>query len=122
MDLGTRLRELRKQKNKTLRDVNDDLGISYSNLAQIERNEHSCTADTLKILAKYYDVSIDYILGKTDNPNAQIVSVADSYGSITKIEYELLDRVKGLTIEDFIKINEYIDFLKSKNKGGNDEK
>ena len=77
MDLGTRLRTLRKEKHKTLRDINDDLGISYSNLAAIERGEHNCNADTLRMLAQYYNVSTDYLLGKTDNPNARIVIVMD---------------------------------------------
>ena len=113
MDLGTRLKQLRKEKHKTLRNINDDLGLSYSNLAAIERGEHNCNADTLKMLAQYYGVSTDYLLGKTDNPNAQIISVADVDGTLTKIEYELLDKVKGLTIEDFIEINRYIDFIKS---------
>lgn len=120
MDLGTRLKQLRKEKHKTLRDVNNDLGLSYSNLASIERGEHNCNADTLKMLAQYYGVSTDYLLCKTDNPNAQIISVADADGTLTKIEYELLDKVKGLTIEDFIEINRYIDFIKSKK--GNESK
>ena len=121
MTLGDKLRELRNSKRKTLRDVNEDLGINYSNLAQIERGEHNCNADTLRMLAQYYGVTTDYLLGKTDNPNAQIVSVADSDGSITKIEYELLDKVKGLTIEDFIEINKYIDYLKSKKDTKNEK-
>ena len=122
MDLGTRLRELRTKKRITLRQVQEDTGINFSNLAQIERGEHSANSETLKILANYYGVSYDFLLGNTNNPNAQIISVADADGTLTKIEYELLDKVKGLTIDDIIKINEYIDFLKSKNKGGSDEK
>lgn len=122
MEFKNRLRALRKEKGKTLQEVADSLGMSKSNLSELETGEHGCTNSTLTLLAQYYNVSTDYLLGKTDNPNARIVSVADSDGSITKIEYELLDKVKGLTIDDFIKINEYIDFLKSKNKGGSDEK
>jgi transcriptional regulator with XRE-family HTH domain len=116
MTIGERLRELRKEKRKTLRDINDGLGISYSNLAQIERGEHGCNAETLNILAQYFNVSMDYILGKTDNPKATIIQVADSDGSITSIEYELLDKVKGFTTDDMQKVFEYVDFIKSKSE------
>lgn len=119
MILGERLKELRKNKQKTLRQVNDDTGISFSNLAEIERGEHGCNAETLNILAKYYNVSADYLLGKTDNPNAIVMQVLDNDGSITEVEYTLIDKLKGLTIEDMIKVDEYVDFLKSKNKGDN---
>lgn len=117
MTTGERLRELRKTKRKTLRDVNIDLGVSYSNLAAIERGEHGCNADTLNKLAAYYDVSIDYLLGKTNNPNATIIQVASMDGFVTNVEYELLDKIKGFTVDDMKKLDEYIEFLKSKNKG-----
>ncbi len=64
---GDRLRELRKEKRKTLREVNEDTGISYSGLASIERGENSCNASTLKILSEYYGVSTDYLLGNTSS-------------------------------------------------------
>lgn len=63
---GDRLRELRREKGKTLREVNVDTGISYSGLASIERGENSCNTSTLKILADYYDVPTDYLLGSAE--------------------------------------------------------
>ena len=114
MTLGEKLRELRKQKQKTLRDINNDLGISYSNLAAIERGEHNCNADTLKILAQYYGVTTDYLLGKTDNPKAIKVKVFDADGTITECQQELIDATQGFTTDDFNELNKYIDFLKMK--------
>lgn len=122
LTIGERLRELRKEKRKTLRQVNDDTGIDYSNLAQIERGVHGCNADTLNILANYYNVSMDYLLGKTDNPKATIIQVADSDGSITSIEYEIMDKIKGFTNEDMQKVLEYVDFIKSKSEVKKSEK
>ena len=120
MNLGERLKELRKNKHKTLRQVSEDTTISNSNLSEIENGIHGCNADTLNILAKYYNVSVDYLLGKTDNPSATIVTFTayDADGTITNVEYEMLKKLKDLTAEDMIKVDEYIDFIKSKNKGG----
>ena len=119
MTIGERLRDLRKEKRKTLREVGIETGIDYSGLAQIERGERNCNTTTFDILAKYYNVSADYLLGKTDNPNAIVMQVLDNDGSITEVEYTLIDKLKGLTIEDMVKVDEYVDFLKSKNKGDN---
>jgi len=119
---GIRLRELRKNKGKTLREVGKETNIAYSGLATIERGERICNSSTLDILATYYDVTTDYLLGKSNNPNAINVSVADADGYMTTIEYQLLDKMKGFTIEDFKKLDEYIDFLKSKKGDNNNEK
>lgn len=114
MTLGEKLRELRKQKQKTLRDVYNDLGINYSNLAQIERGEHSCNSETLKLLAQYYNVSTDYLNGIVDNPKAIKVKVFDADGTITECQQELIDATQGFTTDDFNELNKYIDFLKMK--------
>ena len=112
-NVGSRLRELRKNNNKTLRQVNDATGIDYSNLAQIERGEHGCNSDTLKILADYYGVTTDYLLGKTSKPNAIQITYADADGVVTNLEYELIERTKGFDVDDFHKVLEYIDFIKT---------
>ena len=119
---GVRLRELRKKAKKNLREVGEATNIAYSGLATIERGERKCNSSTLDILATYYNVTTDYLLGKTDNPNSLNVTIADADGSITSIEYTLLDKMKGFTLEDFKKIDEYIDFIKSKKDTKQDDK
>ena len=114
MTVGERLKEIRLERRKTLRDVANDTTISNSNLSEIENGIHGCTTDTLNILANYYNVSIDYLLGNTDNPKATIINVADSDGTITSVEYEIIDKIKGLQPDELEKISEYVDFIKSK--------
>ena len=116
MNIGERLRDARKMRNKTLREVNNDTGIDFSNLAQIERGVHGCTSATLKILADYYNVTTDYLLGNTDNPNAVVLQVNDADGFSATIEHEIIEKMKGFSVTDFQKVSEYIDFLKSKKK------
>lgn len=73
-----RLRELRKKTGLSLRELEDKVGISYSNIASIERGETQLKEDTAMVFAKFYNVSVDYILGVSDNiiPNDNNVSVA----------------------------------------------
>ena len=64
------LRKLRKSKNLTLRELSEEVNISYSNIAMIERGERKYTSDTLKIFSDYFNVPTDYLLGissKNDN-------------------------------------------------------
>ena len=60
--MKNRLRELRKQKNKTLREVSEDLHISKTALGNYELGNLGINNDLLNDFAKYYNVSIDYIL------------------------------------------------------------
>ena len=115
-----RLRELRKSKGLSLRDLAKIVNMSYSNIASVERGEVLLKEDTAKIFASYFNVTLDYLLGNTDNPNAIRVRVFDNDGTITELEHELLNKMQGCTIQDLQDIDRYIDFIKSKK--GNESK
>lgn len=58
------LRQLRKEKNKTIEEVATDLEISKDRYGKYERGERQPDIDTLIILADYYKVSLDYLTGR----------------------------------------------------------
>ena len=60
---GTAMRELRTDKNLSLRDVEIATGISNQNLSRWERNEVIPSVDACVTLAKFYGVSIEELLG-----------------------------------------------------------
>lgn len=66
---GERLRLLRKVNRLTMEEVGRRLGIAKSSYAGYESQERSPKIDTLIKLSKMYDVSTDYILGVTDDPD-----------------------------------------------------
>ncbi len=45
-----------------------DLGINQNSLSRYENGVREADYETLKKLADYYHVSIDYLLERTDNP------------------------------------------------------
>lgn len=63
-----RLKELRFQKEKTQLQVQMETGIEQALLSKYENGVRIPPTDTLMILADYYGVSMDYIMGRTDNP------------------------------------------------------
>ena len=63
-----RLKELRFYKEKTQLQVQMETGIAQALLSKYENGVRIPPTDTLMILADYYGVSMDYIMGRTDNP------------------------------------------------------
>lgn len=45
-----------------------DLSISQNTISRYETGEREADYKTLILFADYFDVSIDYLLGRTDNP------------------------------------------------------
>jgi len=63
-----RLRQLRKERGLTQRNVADGLGIAESSY-QLYEYTNKPGYDKLIALADFFDVSIDYLVGRTDNPS-----------------------------------------------------
>lgn len=62
------LKLLRKQKKKTQLMVQMDTGIEQALLSKYENGLRIPPTETLIILADYYNVSMDYIMKRTENP------------------------------------------------------
>ena len=67
MKYNQRLRDLREDKDLTQKEVADYLNTSQSYYAQYENDKRQIPFDRVIELAKYYDVSIDYIAGLTNS-------------------------------------------------------
>ena len=66
---GSRLKDLRWEQKMSLKSLCDYLGISVATLSNYERNERKPDFDTMIKIADYFNVSIDYLLGRTDAKN-----------------------------------------------------
>ena len=64
----SRLRDLREDNDKTQADIASLLGISRQHYSQYERGERELPMHHFITLAKYYNVSVDYISGASDIP------------------------------------------------------
>lgn len=64
--LGFRLKQLRSEKNVDLQKMAKDLGLSYSALIQYERGTRNPGTKTQVLLAEYFDVDVDYLMGRSD--------------------------------------------------------
>lgn len=63
-----RLKELREDRDLLQRDVSEILNCTQVCYSRYELGKRDIPTEVLVKLADYYSVSIDYILGQTDNP------------------------------------------------------
>ncbi|MEH7373117.1 helix-turn-helix transcriptional regulator, partial [Priestia megaterium] len=63
--IGARIRELRKERNMTLRELADALGVPFTTLGNYERGDRKPDLQFLLDISKYFGVSMDF-LSRTD--------------------------------------------------------
>ena len=64
-----RIRDLREDSDKTQAEVAADLGLYTTTYQRYERGEREIPLSLAVSIAKYYNVSLDYIAGLTDYPS-----------------------------------------------------
>lgn len=109
MEFSERLKTLRKEAGLTQVDVAEKLGISQPAYASWERGVKKPTQENLVKLSKILYVSVDYLLGNTENKQTSDVLE----------DIELLFRMnsKGLTEEEKeIFKKELIEFMEERKK------
>ena len=64
-----RLKELRKERKISQLKLALDLNMNQNSISRYENMEREADYETLIKFADYFNVSIDYLLGRTDNEN-----------------------------------------------------
>lgn len=100
--IGERLQELRKDHGLSQEDLAKILGVSHYTVSSYECNRSDPDDKSKVILAKLFDVSVDYMLGLIDEPISY-----NRQGRIIKIPVDLSDN-------DFEEIKKYVEFIKYK--------
>ncbi|WP_167628601.1 helix-turn-helix domain-containing protein [Listeria valentina] len=102
---GKRLKSLRKKKNLTQKELAEKLKISQVTISKYENDIIEPDNSNLNKLAEIFDTTIDYLLGRTNNPN----------NNSDNISVHFFER-ENLTDEDLEYINTLIEALKRKSK------
>ena len=99
-----RLRFLRTEKGESLEKVAQYLNVSLQTVSNYETEKRDMTPETIIKLANYFNVSTDYLLGKTDikNHGKQIDDVLnEAMIGMSKEEYNKLTEIQKKQIRDF---------------------
>lgn len=107
-----RLKFLRKERNLTIEELTKNLGSAKSTISRYENGLREPKKDFLELLCNYFDVSTDYLLGKTDNRNIETKKEINA----TTIAAHRLGDIEDLPDEAIDQLNDYIEMLKLKYK------
>ena len=88
--VAQRLKELRIKHKLTQLEVASLLNISREAYSMYENEKRQLNNDALCIIADYYQVSIDYLFGRTDMP--------EPYGALSREETALLFQYRALDV------------------------
>ena len=110
-----RIKELRIEKGLLQSDVAKYLGKSERIVGFYERGERDPNTDTLIKLSELFNVSIDYILGKSDIKVSQKVNLND-------IDIAFASGIKGLNKENQETLKNIMEGLLAKQELDDDKK
>ena len=97
MTFGERLRYLREERELRQQDVAEHIHVSLRMLSYYESDKHfPRDADMIISLAKFFDVSLDYLFGLTEVRRSDIVAAINS-------DFSSLDNDKQQDAIDYIK-------------------
>ena len=114
MSVGQIIRELRRERKITQEELGKILNLGKSTISQYENDINKPDSDMLKLIADFFNTSVDYLLGRT--------KIKEPLELINKElptkAYHNLDQ-SGLPEEAIKQIEDYVDFVKQKyNKDG----
>ena len=105
------LKQLREAKGVLQKDVANFLGVDRTTYVKYENGNSEPSNDTLVKLAQYFNVSVDYLLGRTDEPRQ--LSLDEQ---LEGVEFALYGEVKELTDEQKQDILDFVRFKKQQDQ------
>lgn len=95
MKYGERIALLRTEAGLTQEELADKIGISRASLSHYEKNRREADYNTLIRFADFFDVSVDYIIGRTNNPISRYLTKTELAAFIHENVEDIQIRVRG---------------------------
>lgn len=102
--IGERLINLRKDRGLTQKELSEALFLNYRTYSGYERDESEASDDVKIQIARFYNVSVDYLIGLIDDPRP--IKNGDEYIRLPK----------PLNTNARKELDQYINYLINKNK------
>lgn len=106
-----KIKELAQNQGISLQKVAEDLGYSINYLYTLK--EKTPKSDRLQEIADYFNVSTDYLLGRTDNPAIAKDDNANAYlgPAETELVAAFRNQTQNMTEEEKVRFNKAIESL-----------
>lgn len=102
MDIGTRIKDLRSEKNLTQTKLGEVIGVEKSTVSMYENGNSTPNDDIKKMLANFFNVSLDYLIGVSDirNPYKESETSSEKNSSLTtKDERDIAKKLSSILDE-----------------------
>ncbi|MBB6176425.1 transcriptional regulator with XRE-family HTH domain [Anoxybacillus tengchongensis] len=93
--VGKRIALLRKKRGLSQEEFAKKINVSPSTVAMWEVGKREVKSSTLSELADFFNVSTDYLLGRTDNPSSSLPELTER--EERNIQRELEKIIEGLS-------------------------
>ena len=109
MNFSEMSKQLRKEKNISQAKLAKELQVSNACIAMIETGKNEPTANTLMRYADYFQVSTDYLLGRSDDFGNITVKVNKVGEFIADEEKKILTKYRDLSYPWKMRVQAYVD-------------
>lgn len=109
--VADRIKILAKARSISVKQLLSDVGLGFNTMSNMKISMPK--ADNLARIADYLDCSVDYLLGRIDNPEIQKNAVANEGDSDIKVLYS---KIICLDQDDRQTVDGLVDTLLSKDK------
>lgn len=100
-----RIRELRKAKKVTMKELGNMIGVAESTMSLYETGKRKPDPETLSRLADYFNVSVDYLLGRDEGQSQTSPSPAD------RQRRDVEAMLRSMSETDLEKVYDYARFI-----------
>jgi transcriptional regulator with XRE-family HTH domain len=104
-NMGNNLRKLRTDKKLSQRELSSLVHINQVSISKMENGLHSISDDQLFTLADFFDVSIDYLLGRNWNPPNRTIYQPKEFGI-----KDILHKFKHFSVKELMQLRGAIDY------------
>lgn len=121
--LITNIKSVCKRQSIPFSEMLERCGLSKGFMYDVEKRDRSPSIDKITAIAEFLGVSVDYLLGRTDEPCRTVSNsvvneqhnvsiggdnVQSISGTISQRDRELLDKINSLNFDDYADIISYI--------------
>lgn len=95
--MQNRIRELRKQRKMTMKELGSVIGVAESTISQYELGRRQPDNETLLKLGEFFEVSVDYLLGGVSYPDPRLKELTERsefQKKLDKISNDMTDEEK----------------------------
>ncbi|RDY70281.1 XRE family transcriptional regulator [Halobacillus trueperi] len=103
MSYGKRLARLRRTRDLSQEEFARRVGINRSTYARYETGKTQPDFDTLDKIAAFYDVSVDYLLGRSIKPEHSLIDPDEDFEGFFGFDLDSLSEKEKEELKDQLK-------------------